>query len=158
MVRVQIRELLSLLAVLDLVGVPESEAASRRLSIVQGRHGFSYHALIDACRHLGLRVSLAHLGEVLGQRKSDLQRDIQPIDNESFLQQLPTIADTVRRELSTKLLLALPEEASVDLYANERPFDTANISVNDAFPAAIYDIQEAANCLALSRSTACVCI
>jgi hypothetical protein len=74
-----------------------------------------------------------------------------------FQKEAPLMADTLRRDLSTKLFLAITDEAAIQLFENSAPFDSEIVSVNDRFPDAVYDIQEAANCLALSRPTASVC-
>lgn len=66
------------------------------------------------------------------------------------------LANLLRRELKRKVAISLTEADAAELFENVRPFDSENVSVNDRFPDAVYDIQEAANCKALSRPTACV--
>jgi hypothetical protein len=58
--------------------------------------------------------------------------------------------------LATKLFLAVPEQASIDLFEHPAPFDDKKVKVNRQFPDAVYGIQEATNYLALSRPGACV--
>jgi len=103
----------------------------------------------------GLVVTLKHFQDIVDQvdRQTGSDKDAADI----FLRHASALAATHRRELSTKLFLAVTGEQPIQLFESERPFDTDKVSVNDRFPLAVYDIQEAANCLALSRATACVC-
>jgi hypothetical protein len=109
-------------------------------------------ALQPTCIKLNLRVSLSYLRDLKGA-------DGYKTDDEFLLKEANSLADTISRELGTKHVLAIPDEASIELFQNSRPFDSddGNVRVNERFPSAITDIQEAANCLALGRSTACVC-
>lgn len=113
-----------------------------------------------ACFDLKLSTTRQHINEILeGTRNFDETDPEFGRKTGRFLQdEAPRLAQTLRRELSTKSFLALPDETSIELFENERPFDHAarNIKVNERFPQAIYDIQESANCRALSRPTACV--
>jgi hypothetical protein len=98
------------------------------------------------CEAMGLRVSAQHLSEEIAFLKS----------SSVACGKCATIADAVndsiRREMLSMKLFRLFGDTS-------RYFDVANAfgdKVSKAFPSAEYDICEAGNCLALSRSTACV--
>lgn len=124
--------------------------------------------LIESCERLNFLVTRKHVEE-LTQRLAELdvkkklagdnKEQIEAVDK-AWEKQVrgdgPLIADTLRREASTKLFLAMTDQASIDLFEQEKPFDNETVSVNSQFPDAVYDIREAANCLALSRPGACV--
>jgi hypothetical protein len=116
--------------------------------------------LREACRSLKLAVSVLHIDDMatLFPVASGFAKAPSDEDRSLIAEEASRLADAIRRECKTKLFLAVTEEASIELFENPRPFDKAGeVGVNEQFPAAIYDIQEAANCLALSRPTACVC-
>ena len=144
MVKFKVRDLMHVVGFLDLV--------------------FSKEGLKDVPTYLpGLRTSCTQLKMAVSVRHIDDLLDAKNTSKDEaayyhFLErECGNLADTVRRELDTKIVLAVPDEASIELFENEYPFDTEKIKVNDRFPLAVQDIQEAANCLALSRPTACVC-
>ena len=156
MIRFAADEFASVFALLELVGM--GDAGMNRL--VSSPHPFNLNALLESCQKLKLQVAAKHVEEVLaqlGRLQPPTLKDQADQVLEALAKHGASIADTLRRDLSTKLFLAIPEEASIELFENERPFDNDTVSVNTQFPHAIYDIQEAANCLALRRTTACVC-
>jgi hypothetical protein len=155
MIRVAVNELVRVVNYLELLGMGEV-GAERLASGALGPH-INFPELLVVCNKLGLRVSAQHLTELVGQYKMFDGQDPSEQKWEAVAREAPLLGATLRRELTTKLFLTLPEESSIKLFGNERPFDNDKISVNDAFPEAVFDIQEAANCLALSRATGCVC-
>jgi hypothetical protein len=154
MVRLKLRDLMRAVAFLDLAGgatmtEENKEMVFQMLPSVRG-----------VCRELELDVSGRYAAELIGKwllgPAMELGRREQFM--KTFQEEADNFADTIRRELDTKLFLAIPNRALGDLFENPRPFDKDGIpSVSERFPDASYDMQEAANCLALSRPTACVC-
>jgi hypothetical protein len=157
MVRFAPEEIIVLITFLELLATPDVPQMEHRYRTLTSLHGFDFSKLRQACTKLRLAVSVRHIDDATHELGTIKDGDVEELTKAFFRQHGPAIADTIRREMSTKLFLAIPDEASIELFANERPFDTVSVSVNDHFPDAVYDIQEAANCLALSRGTECVC-
>lgn len=119
-------------------------------------------------REFGLTISADHAMEIVEifeeYEKQLAAKDLTDKEKESIttaeLDKLTKehgeLANLVRRELKRKVAISLTEADAAELFENARPFDSEKVSVNDRFPDAVYDIQEAANCKALSRPTACV--
>jgi len=146
MLRVAVDEYMQIVSFLEVLGTDSPWDHLRKA----GLNPRVLSSLRAACKKLGLRVTLKHF-EDLFDAFEDSEKTA-----ENLRQNASSLAGTLRRELSTKLFLTLPDDASIESFENERPFDTESISVNERFSDAIYDMQEAANCLALGRATACV--
>jgi len=153
MIRLKLRDLMHAVAFLDLVGNVSANEENQEMifTMLPGIKG--------VCRELELDVSRRFANDLIGKwllpptKIGDRQEFVK-----TFQEEAGNFADTIRRELDTKLFLAIPNRTLGDLFENPRPFDKEGISsVSERFPDANYDMQEAANCLALSRSTACVC-
>jgi len=154
MIRLELSDLMRAVAFLDLIGGADTTTEKNQEMIFKMLPGIR-----GVCRELELDVSGRYANELIGKW---LRPPTKPGDRQEFIetfqQEAGNFADTIRRELDTKLFLAIPNRALGDLFENPRPFDKEGIlSVSERFPDANYDMQEAANCLALSRPTACVC-
>lgn len=130
-------------------------------------HGGSLYKLTRVCTELGLAVAAVQTGEMsetIRRHRVEVENiadeakrnERRRIYDEWLIQEMRNLSDTLRRELKTKIGIVLTDPSASDLFENPRPFDSENVSVNDRFPVAVYDIQEAANCRALARPTACV--
>jgi len=118
MVKFKVRDLMHVVGFLDLV--------------------FSKEGLKDVPTYLpGLRTSCTQLKMAVSVRHIDDLLDAKNTSKDEaayyhFLErECGNLADTVRRELDTKIVLAVPDEASIELFENEYPFDTEKIKVND---------------------------
>jgi len=155
-IKFAVDELIAVSIYLELVAM--GNAGYKRL-LSPAIQGGNLPKLLESCKKLGLRVSAKHVDQTIAefnriQSKPDHADELLNY----FGGEGPRVAETLRFELSTKLFLAIPEEGSIELFEHPRPFDKEDIpSVSERFPDASYDMQEAANCLALSRPTACVC-
>jgi hypothetical protein len=128
----------------------------------------SMGSMVLELREIGLTISADHAYEIVeiydeyekkleAKDLSDEQRHSLIGEELKFLKrEHAELANLVRRELKRKVAISLSETDATELFDNPRPFDSERVSVNDRFPDAVYDIQEAANCKALSRPTACV--
>lgn len=96
------------------------------------------------CSELGLDVSQQHAEYISDNAKT--------LTNAQVADRLEHLDETIRFEMGKHLFFfVLPETA--EFYRQKQPLFGKD--VNDAFPSAIFDVQEAGKCLALTRSTAC---
>jgi hypothetical protein len=101
----------------------------------------------NLCTAAGLRISARHFEEINNRLRS--QDKLQRKELISISENLHT---NVRLEIESLRVFRLSPEA-------QHYFDVSDgfgTQVSEAFPTATYDIQEAGNCLALGRATACV--
>jgi len=158
MIRFAPDEFLNLSAFLELMAIPGDLDLTRLRSLKQ----FDMQELKESARKLGLQVTVKHTQEILDRigvianSASEFGRDKVDRVQEVFRDEARPLADTLRRDLSTKLFMAITSEQDIGLFENPAPFNSNEINVNERFPDAVYDMQEAANCLALSRPGACV--
>lgn len=104
--------------------------------------------LKSLCRELGAPVTelaLADLISALRRRK--------PVTYKKFSENLTVIGDTLRRELSLVHLFIL-EKSAQDYFEPSSPLFGKDFAIK--FPSAVYELDEAAKCIALSRPTASV--
>lgn len=101
--------------------------------------------LLKDCSEIGLCTS----ANLLKQIKVDLEEDC---EFSEFLSVFQSYHRTVAAELSTNHFLMIPSER-VKFYQVDNAFGKA---VADKFPKAVGDIEEAGNCYAVGRNTACV--
>lgn len=100
--------------------------------------------LENDCNAVGLRLSCLALSAMLDS--------VDELTYRQLGRKAAELNSRIEDELSLCLLLQIPIE-------NQKYYDTTNPfgdKVADNFPIAAYDIEEAAKCLALERSTACV--
>lgn len=145
MVKLELRHFWQIVNLLDHIREKDAEDLRDRLS-----------GLRKQCAHLGLAVSVHHIDDI--QSLYPPKGVLLTGDDKSLIaEEASRLAHAIRRELQTKLFLAITDEASIALFEHPCPFDKKDeVSVNERFPDAVYDIQEAANCAALSRPNACV--
>jgi hypothetical protein len=99
------------------------------------------------CETVGLRVSVLHFDDVIEHLRSQ-----EPIIRKELESIAAELHKSVKREMQCMAFFRLSAET-------QHYFDVADgfgHEVGQAFPSAVYDIQEAGNCLALGRGTACV--
>jgi len=137
-----------------------------RANILSRHEPVGLAEMIGIFKDLDLAVSADHARDILAMlvpegdesedTDADTRKKIRQQHLQAVTQELDKLADELRRELKTKVSVALTDKQAVDLFEHPRPFDSDTVSVNDRFSDAVYDIQESANCRALSRPTACV--
>jgi len=132
------------------------------------KHGLEmfYAAIKDHCEKIGLRLSTIHIERL----REELNRDL---TNQDVVTGLNELDFRIRDEMETHLFLFVsPNRAEFYLQQTEEDkaaAASAGISqlrdrkeklwgkgVQDAFPSAAFDFEEAGKCLALGRGTACV--
>ncbi len=110
--------------------------------------------LIDAkeeCEPVGLRVCVIHIDEIIDKLTSSLKSN-KPLKRKQIAVLSEQLFYNVRREMGVTKFFRLSGDT-------QRYFNLPNAFgevVAGSFPKAEYDILESGNCLALSRSTACV--
>jgi len=86
----------------------------------------NFHDLRDQCLSLNLRVTAAHTSEIIEEWRKTLPAPGKGKPKKSatdFVKpHAPQIADTLRRELSTRVFLAVTRESAIELFENPRPF------------------------------------
>lgn len=97
------------------------------------------------CDALGLTLSSMYITEFLEDLKEPMQHDV--VEG-----RIRVATDRMNDELSLATFIQIAN-TKADYYYNDEIFGQA---VMNRFPKAIEDIQEAAKCFALGRSTACV--
>jgi len=102
----------------------------------------------DLCREMGFGSAAAQADRI----RHGVERFFDQYTTEQLRRDLESLRRQMVDEIKTRLFLHVPP-ADVDLYLESEPFGAA---VGAAFPSAIHDVREAAICLALDRSTACV--
>jgi hypothetical protein len=155
-----------LVAVARLFEAASSGEFDTALNLFKHTGSVGLTGIVDTFKELDLPVSADMANDILDRNfeNTTIEKTLSPEQkkvhvresNAVLAKELGTLADVLRRELKGKVSLALTEKHAIDLFENPRPFDSNSVSVNDRFPDAVYDIQEAANCRALSRPTACV--
>jgi hypothetical protein len=116
-------------------------------------------ALLAIMQQLELQVSAGYLQDaldVLAKAKvRETQRLLDSNGSKMLRQHLQYVGNLVVRELQTKHFLALtPMEARL-AHPDFKTWAKAG-DFRDKFPSALYDVDEAAKCLAFGRGTACV--
>ena len=106
-----------------------------------------YEEVLEFCKALELPVSEASCGKILELLSSEhtaTGRWLHP----------PTraLVDSVQIELQSRLFLYVSYQHATFYKEPLAGWD----KLRDAFPSAVYEVEEAAKCLALHRSTACV--
>ena len=99
------------------------------------------------CEGIGLTISVKAVNEFVGSFKHG-ETTVGDV-----LEALKTVEKTIRWEMEEQTFFHLPAKRA-EFYKNATL--AFGEPVNDSFPHAIADIEEAAKCLALSRGTACV--
>ena len=108
-------------------------------------------SLVDQLGSLGLGVSQKKAEKILWAIQNPPEERKATV-GEILKKDCKELRSRIQDELEGKAIYYLSSKAEL-LDGNDPPFTQA---VEDAFPSAIYDIQEAAKCLALRRSTASV--
>lgn len=125
-----------------------------------------YAAIKDHCERIGLRLSVMHVERLRGDLKENLT-------NQDVVTGLNELDFRIRDEIETNLFLFVsPAHAEFYLHETEDEKAVAALAgtsplrdrkeklwgkgVQDAFPSAAFDLEEAGKCLALGRATACV--
>ncbi len=103
--------------------------------------------ILRASEEIGLRTVPSHLRGLLRGGPGT------PITEEALRRGICSTHDCLMAELSHQLMLIVPRPDDDLLIGTGPAFDD---EVYKAFPSARFDIDEAAKCLALDRSTACV--
>ena len=104
-----------------------------------------FEILSDYVKALSMHSSSDHLARIN-------RRKISEIKEPDLAELLRELANRIRDDLQ-RVWFCHVESEFVEYYGQKSAFGDA---VNDRFPAAIDDIEEAGNCLALGRNTACV--
>jgi hypothetical protein len=99
------------------------------------------------CQKINLRVCVVHFDEIIAQLESE-----KPISYGQLASISMELRDSVNREMKTTKFFRL----SPDTQSYFGITDAFGKQVSERFSSAEYDIKEAADCLALSRATACV--
>lgn len=119
-----------------------------RLGSINGRRNLEVEiaGIFDSCEAVDLKVSCICSDEFLARME---QEDFTIGEARRLFEQL---GNTIRREMQTVLFFHVPS-SQAKFYANKELFGE---EVSARFPNLQSDIEEAGNCLALGRSTACV--
>jgi hypothetical protein len=104
---------------------------------------------MDLCGQSHLRV-LSNL--LQSYHNAATARPLSPITNRDIQRGACSIRDALEAEFFESIVLLVPD-ADAHFYKAPQPFGE---EVSSHFPSAAHDISEAAKCLALDRSTACV--
>src|SRR5260370_5042632 len=110
--------------------------------------GGSLGALTAACEDLGLQVSLTQV-----QRLNQTIFTVGEMDWRTVGQMAVELQSRIVDELKSHVFLQIAV-SKIQFYEQKTPL--FGQSVNDRFPSASYDIEEAGKCLSLERNTACV--
>ncbi|SRR6266849_504177 len=102
-----------------------------------------------ACRDLGIKVTELTVKDLI----SSIKRKSKPLKYSGFIDSLKVVDKTMKRELSLVTLFVLPAKACA-YFEPESPF--FGNEFESKFPSAVYELDEAAKCIALMRDTACV--
>lgn len=103
-------------------------------------------SMIGICNEAGLELSAMQLHRIKDQLSTP------DLEYKSLSEPLRQLHSRIRDELQLNLFMAIPR-ARAGYYEKTDPF---GLAVSTKFPSASYDIQEAGNCLATGRYTACV--
>lgn len=99
------------------------------------------------CKAIGLGVSIKSIDDMVGTLKQGKSTIAE------FVEMLRVIEKTIAWEMEDQMFFHVPARRAERYTKATLAFGE---EVNDAFPKAIVDIEEASKCLALSRGTACV--
>ena len=110
--------------------------------------GGSLGALTRACEDLGLRVSLTQV-----QRLQQTIFTIGKMDWQTIGRMAVEVQSRIVDELESHVFLQIAV-SKIQFYEQKTPL--FGQAVNDCFPSASYDIEEAGKCFSLERNTACV--
>jgi hypothetical protein len=104
------------------------------------------------CQNHELQISEAYIGDVVMHLKS-LHGRKQDFSINRFVHYVDGVEERICEELHSSWFFRIPK-TKVGYYAGPR--ERLGQAVIDAFPSAIYDIEEAGKCYATERYTACV--